>query len=609
MKTQTTTYTVGTKTRLDQIFTNGIPVNAFIDKGRCSIGATYGEITNKSRCTIITVPNISILLGKQLDHPEIDIVYEKVSKEDVKTLLTTPKPGHKIMTTPEGMRKIMNAAIEIGRYDEIVNEWFLLLDEVHTFVTENYREDILTPFDYFWSFRLKSIISATPYTFSDSRFKELEHVKIAFTEKLGTVTLVEALSPMAVVDYMLKHPENYKGNLHFMINSVHSIADAINRAQVTDCNIYCADDKEHKNMVTLGALTKYYRPLPKTGEYSKFNFYTGKYFEGWDMHDEDATVILVTDVYQPHTRVGVSNRGKQAMGRLRDTPSQLIHITNHTGIKEFKSMSEFQTEDLAKAKYLLKSNNDYAMECKRNGWKFEQDDRLIPFADIDKVTNIATLNSMKLDQKTHEAANNEIYNHIAYIEQAWQDAYFDTERTFTDIRLETVTAVKRKSASDQLREDYNALKNLQQRKSEAMVFQLFGSVEDDIKVKNPTAYNAAKYLSMDEMDNLNYNVKRVNAAIILKQNQVAEIKLCRLLVLEFKIGAFYTNEYIKSKLQDMYNQLEIREDDGKVKVANASQIADSGRFEVRATKRKNAAGKDEHGKVIIRAQFGLRMAA
>ena len=120
----TTTYLVSPKTRLDKVFPNGIPVNAFLDKGRCSIGGTYREITDKSRCSIIPVPNVSILHDKKSEHPEIDIVYGDVSYEDVKAMFATRKPGHKILTTPEGVPKIMRAAFETGRLDEVYREWF-----------------------------------------------------------------------------------------------------------------------------------------------------------------------------------------------------------------------------------------------------------------------------------------------------------------------------------------------------------------------------------------------------------------------------------------------------------------------------------------------------
>jgi len=140
----TITHEVNPKTLLDKIFLNGLPVNSFINKGRCAIGATYGEIINKTRCTIITVPNISILLNKKDSHPELNVVYGNVTDSEIKAMIRKSEVGQKIMTTPEGLRRIIVVATELCRIEEIYREWFLLLDEAHTFISEEYRENILT---------------------------------------------------------------------------------------------------------------------------------------------------------------------------------------------------------------------------------------------------------------------------------------------------------------------------------------------------------------------------------------------------------------------------------------------------------------------------------
>lgn len=205
MEPKTITLRVSPKTLIDQIFTNGLPVNSFINKGRCAIGATYGEIMYKLRCTLIVAPNISILISKKESHPELDIVYGDVSDEEIAKMFATKKPGHKIMTTPEGMRRIMKAVEEAGRLEKVYSEWFLLLDEGHTFISEHYRDDILVPFKYFWKFKNKSIISATPYEFTDEKFKQLQHYKIEFTDVLGTVNVVNAKSVVGVLNWILKN--------------------------------------------------------------------------------------------------------------------------------------------------------------------------------------------------------------------------------------------------------------------------------------------------------------------------------------------------------------------------------------------------------------------
>lgn len=604
-----TAYTVGIKTPLKEIFPNGLPINAFIDKGRCAIGATYDEITNKTRCTIMVVPNISIILNKKEAHPELDIVYGDIPDADILAMFTYKVSGQKIMTTPEGMRRIMEAAEQAGRLNELYQDWFLLLDEGHTFITENYREGILRPFDYFWLFRKRSIISATPYVFTDERFKELDQYKIQFTEKLGMVHLVNATSVIGFLNYILGNLDNFPGNLHIFYNSVTEIRNAVLRAGLPDCSIFCADDEDGKNMKTLGELVRFFVREPKTDTYKKVNFYTCKYFEGWDLYDENATVILVTDFHRPHTKVGVGTKGKQAIGRLRNVPHQIIHITNHNHTKEMKTLETFRNEYLDDAEFLIKQNDDYIADCHRKGRLPKEDKRLLPYADINKTTYTATINLMKLDQQINEAANNEIYNHIIYIEQDWRNGYFHITRYDADIKLETKTVIKRKSASKQLEEDYLKLIAYKDRQQHGLLYCLGVTPEEEVKASNPMAYKA--YLHLDEtiMIQLKYNVKKVEAVIILKENTIAEVKLLKLIGQLFKVGERYTNEYIKSKLQDIYTKLDIREVNGKIKVAKANDLSERGRYELKDCKIPDGKGKPQNGQLVIRAQFGLRMVA
>jgi hypothetical protein len=612
----THTYMVCPKTRLDKIFANGLPVNSFIDKGRCAIGGTYSEITNTERSSLITVPNISILLSKEADHPEIKIVYGEASYQKVKLMLLERKPGIKIMTTPEGMKKIMDAATEIGCLDEVCNEWFLLLDEVHTFISESYRPDILRPFEYFWNFKYKSIISATPFIFTDPRFRTLDYHKIMFTEKLGTVRLFNSTSVVGTLDYILKHINEFPGNVHIFYNSVQEIIKAINRAKLSDCNIFCGNDKDGNNKRKLGDLFKFFVEQPSADNFKKINFYTCKYFEGWDLFDKDATAILVTDVYQPHTKVGVGSKGKQAIGRVRldekknSNLFQIIHITNHTNNRTMQPLEKFREQYLEEAQFLIAKNNEHVALLKRQDREIEDDETLLRYADIDPSTKLATLNLMKLDQQINKAANEEIYNHIDYIQKDWEDAYFNVVKEEADCRLETGTQYKRKSAASQLKEDYLRLKTHKTKQQQGMVFSIGKSVEQDVKDTNPLAYKAYKLVEEAKMDELNYNVKKVQAEVIVKENKRADQQLLELLNNAFRVNNFYSNEQVKTKLQAIYTALNLREANGKVKVAKANEIAEAGRFEVAITKRQNdKTGNYDHGLVIIRPQFALRMVA
>jgi hypothetical protein len=612
-----TTYVVDPKTRLDKIMPDGIPVNAFIDKGRCAIGGTYSEITNKRRSSLIPVPNISILLCKKLDHPEIDIVYGDVSYEDVKRILLIKKAGHKILTTPEGMRKIMKAAAEVGRLEEIYKEWFLLLDEAHTFSSESYRDDILAPFDYFWNFAKKAVISATPYEFTDPRFKTLDYHKISFKKKLGTVKVVIADSTVATLNYILQNLDKFPGNLHIFYNSVTQIVAAIRRAGLTleQCIIFCANDQKGKNMRKLGDLISYFVSEPAPGIYKKVCFYTSKYFEGWDLYDQDATIILVSDEHRPQTCVGPSSKGKQAFGRLRsgktlgDEPHALIHLTSCKDIRYMRPLNEFRAHFLEEAKISIINWNLKVQRHNIKGIEIKNSPDMEKYADVSEETNIATLNIMKLDQQINEAAGNEIYNHIDFIKKDWEDGYFHVESIKAHHKVENVTAMKRKSKAQQLKEDYLKLVEYKNSITEKMVFTFGQTLEEEIKERNPTAYSAFVLLNESTMIDLKYNVKEVETAIILKENTMAELKLARLLNQQFKAGQKCVNSEIKNKLQRIYNQLNIRTENGKIKVAKASDLVDNGWFEMTACKLKDSKGNFENGQLIIRANFNLLMAA
>jgi uncharacterized protein YxjI len=605
-----TVHTLAPTEFLNKIYPNGLPVNTFLDKGRCAIGATTIELIFKERCSLIVVPNTSILLDKEISHPEIDIIYGEVHYANVVDKLRHIKQGHKIMTTPDGIWKVFKAAEEVGRLNELYNEWFLLLDEAHTFITEIFRGDaMLRPFNYFWKFKHRSLMSATPYIFSNPKFEELHHVQIKFTSKIGKVSLVNCRSIDATLNWILEHRDEYPGNLHIFFNSVTEIRLAINRANLNDCAIFCANDKENGNLIKLGDLAKFHCPQPGTGKYRKINFYTCKYFEGWDLYDDNATIILVTNVNKVHTKVAVSMKGKQAIGRLRNIERhETMHLTNHHYNKYMKTITEFKADFILEANYSINLSNQYIAFCNQNNLPKKAHDGIDKYADIDKYTQLALLNWEKLDQQINNAACAEVYNHINYIKQAWEDAYYEVELSYSDLQVETATNHKRKSAAKQLEEDYKQLIT-QNQSGRQITLSLNASITDYIKKTNPQAYKASELIEETTMEKLKYNIKKVDAEIIARENSSSEFKLRQMLNLKFKIGSKYTNVEIKEKMQAIYNFLEIKNPNGTIKIAKASQLSEKGLFEVENCKLTDKLGETAHGKRILRAQFSLRMAA
>lgn len=608
MSKTNTTYTVSVETVMAQIFKDGLPVNSFIHKGRCAIRATSLELEWKIRITLLIVPNVSIILSKWNskrieDRPDY-IVYGDISDEEIKKIFQDERKGFKIMSTPEGMKRIMRIAKEADKLNQVYKEWFLLLDESHTFISELYRPNILIPFNYFWDFDNKSILSATPYRFSDPRFNELHYHEVKFTETLGTITLVNVVSVYGTLSHLLTNAHEFPGNIHIFYNSVTEIKRAVLRADLQDCNIFCADDKDKANMLKLGELEKFFVPEPGEGLYKKINFYTCKYFEGWDLHDDNATMVLITDCNKAHTKIGVSSKGKQAIGRLRSDPYQIIHITNHEHKSSMTSFAEIKEDHTRIAQKIIADSNDIVVNSQSE--KFKGDVRTNKFADVDKLTKLATLNLYKLDQQINESASHEIYRNIKFIKADWEKAYFKVNIEYSDIKIASKSEEDRKSDSTKLKEAYLELLSLQNQPQVNKGFILGKSREQMIRQQNPLAYQAIRLLDEEMMISKKFNVKKIEIEIALKANTIAEVKLLTLCRSVFKIDTFYTNEFISMKLNQFYHKLGIVDPKtGIIKVAKPSDLGQEGRFNIKKGKR-SINGKNTHGYWIKFYSLGVK---
>jgi hypothetical protein len=599
-------YTLGPKEYLDKIFTH-LPCNAFIHKGRCGIGGTTLELKNETRCSIIVAPTVGILIDKKKSNPNLFIVYADVSMEDVQKQLAKHESAQKIMTTPEGLKKIIDAADQLGMLNQLHNDWFLLLDECHSYITEDYRLGILKPFDYFWDFKHKAIISATPYFFTDDKFKQLDYHEVKFTDSIGTITLVDCHSVLGVLDHIIKVSEDQQGNLHIFLNSVTEIVLAIRRAGLTDCNIFCANDKDGENMRKLGEFCKHYVEQPDKSNFKKVNFYTSRYFEGWDLFDDDATIVLVTDIHSPHTKVSVGMKLKQAAGRLRKDNPQIIHLTNHHhsyGVP--KQLRDFTDEYYNDAKFMLKQYEEYRLYRISQGLKPKENTDLSRYADFECKGGIAKLNSMKLDQQINQAHSNEAYNNMLLIKAEWENAYYDVILKQSNIKLETTTTMKRKSKAQQLKEDYLTILTYKQ----SCGFYLNTTPDEQIKMTNPLAYQASKLLDQSTMERCEYNVKKVTTEVILASNAQQERKLLQLLAMEFKQGDRFTIDEIKIKLQTIYIIVDLRDPGtGKLVTANANDLETKGWYDINPCKENRGKPKLENGFRILRPRFSIRVAA
>lgn len=421
------TFEVDIDARLSEIF-NLIPNNSIINKGRCGIGGTYLEL-KAERNSIIIVPTNAIIDNKCFDEKgnikdgyyvvRGKTKYFKSSK--LKQFMQDQTKHKKIFCTPESLSKIIKCGYNL---DELHNEWFILFDEAHTVITDAYRKNMLIVFNYFFEFANKAMISATPYKFSAPQLEAFTRYKIGFTSKVGKVEIISTTNVNARLYQFLKDPERLPHRVHIFLNSVNGIAEIIRMASVTDCSVFCKDDKD--NMRKLDELKSYFKANPCEETFSKFNFYTTKYFEGWDLYDENATMIVVSDVNNITLRTGISNKCVQAMGRNRKKSNRLVHLTNDYNIPTFE-----QFENLAKGVFktayaTITNYQAYLAQSEVESFNPDKDvlNSVEKYCDLEGNGYQVRLNYFNVDRLINRDYCEQEYNSVDFIKQAWEKSHY-----------------------------------------------------------------------------------------------------------------------------------------------------------------------------------------
>lgn len=589
-------------------FPDGHIPKGFIDKTKTRLGITYTNF-HDNRHTITTIPSTAIIDDALTEYPYLGLfpVWDGVTPKDVADYLRDDSVKIKrLVPTPESFGKIITGAASIGKEDWLYKNVFNYLDEVHCYATEAFRDDILRPFDYASKFNKYGNLamgSATVFPFSDPRIAAMQHYKIRFREKFGTINIINHYSPKAVLHDMMMHPDQFPGNVHTFFNSVTEIGDLVRSTGITDVNIFCRDDE--RNMISLEDAKIYFRSKPVKEHYKKFNFYSCKFNDGWNLKDDEtATLILVTDTSIPHSLIGIPFKGFQAVGRLKATAHKIYHITNDFGKSGMKQFGDIQKDWLYNAEAHIEFHNLHAGNCRRDSI---QDNGLLynlvkPFSDVKE--GIAKLNPYKLDQRICEEYCKEHYNNAATIEQTWQSMNYNTTRSnygyVPIVRAKKTQAEVNKGVVERLEE----LKN----HPETYVYEPVSATLKKYKTDYPLLLDAYEILGKDEIVKLKYNDKAMKEALIKVGNQHAEAKLRLMLIDEFKLNSKHAKQAMKIRLQQLYNQLGIRKPDGQIKVAKATDFESYG-FKLKDSKIENDKGELKPGFEIIKLNFTVKQAA
>jgi hypothetical protein len=564
----------------------GLPPNSIFYKGRCGIGGTTLEI-KFDRHSLIVVPNTPAITSKSND-PELiqyhilGVMGEKGQTREAKIQkimneLNVTGRYIKIMTTPDSFDCVIEAAIRLNKLEWLQQNFFLLLDECHSFVTEAFRENITIPFRYLWNFDKKCLISATPFEFSDPLFYNLDKHEIIINEKLGEIELIETEDIEGVVHFLLSRPDKFPGNVHIFYNSITKLSDtlklAISKCGNIDVNLYCSPNDE--NIKKLEGIPGVFKQEPVNSNFKKFSIYTTRYFEAWDLKDKNATLILITDVNAKNTKVGISNKGFQALGRLRGKAHRLIHITNHANIDFKRELKYFKEKHTLYAKDTIAAYNIHGYKCKKFKVKpyKKLKEAVENYAELSADKYVAKLEIIKIDQFANHESCNEEYNNITFIQEAWERSNYDVVRK--RVITSTIPNLQKVLVSDQLTLAFKMVKELEENKHNLLFTDDYDKGKQQIMQVNHTFEFAFKaYHILGETKIIEIGMNRKSLAEEIQKTIIAEVLVQIEIEVKhrFKLHHPYANKTVKEILQQIYNKTGYTKNGKTIKIANAKEI-------------------------------------
>lgn len=322
-----------------------IPTNTILYKKLTGLGATYGEL-KADRDSIILEPNVPVIKGKCKDpkHAKDNLmgVYENVTVDSIVKYLQACKEKHiKLLSTPESFSKIKAAFEEVDR--DIYSTCYLLFDECHKIVKDvDYRENITLPFDDFFMFENKGLVSATPLDFTDPRFFKQKFQIMEIQPNFEYAQPLNLYHTNNVLQELKKRIGNIEKPIFLFINSTETIYSIMDKLDILEqSTVFCAYNsvKNLKDKKFSQAYSDW-----DAAKMNKYNFLTSRFFNALDIElDFQPEVFIVTDVTMAtQSIIDPFTDTIQIIGRFRNGIASASHITNTDYKFQVRSKAQLQ---------------------------------------------------------------------------------------------------------------------------------------------------------------------------------------------------------------------------------------------------------------------------
>lgn len=539
-----------------------IPSNTILDKKITGCGATYGEI-KADRHSIIIEPNVPVIKGKcsKPEHGEDNLlgVHEGVYREQVINYLhqsIKENKRFKILSTPESFQKVKEAFCILGV--NMHEECFLLFDECHKIVKDvDYREDITLPFDDFFQFKSKALVSATPVKFSDPRFNTFKTVEVVPAYNIQkTINLY----PTNNILETLKEVIQREGKICFFINSTDIIDSIMNTLQIKEeSTVFCAP-KSVERLNVKGFMNAH--EDWKEESMKKYNFFTSRFYCALDIEmQERPTLVMVTDLYHAtHTMLDPRTDVWQIIGRFRNGVSDVYHVTNFNqnlpvqsiaDLKEQISIME-QVHDYLQLQYNHASSRNarivYMETLKSHPYKKflgGNDQKNWQLIDnyIDEGIVTSFYNSVERLLDGYNRCNDYKIN---YIKGGYHEASEKLEKLVIPSKFKSIKEKKRAIV-----EQLELIKDMDS--------EFKREWRDNLYSTDPWIVEAFELLGKETIEELGYSNQKIKEAIIVERyrRKTTSTAFIELMKNTFHVGAKYEVERVKNTILSIHEKLDI----------------------------------------------------
>ena len=535
-----------------------IPTNTILYKTLTGLGATYGELKT-DRNSIIIEPNVPVIVGKCNDpkHKEDNLfgVYEGVYTEDViKYLEKSADKRTKILTTPESFQKVKDA-FELMDMD-IYGTCFLLFDECHKIVKDaDYRSDITLPFDDFFLFNEKALVSATPISFSDPRFEmqkfQIIRIEPAFEYKLP-VSLIHTNN---VLEQLKRTLDKLNAtDICLFVNSTDMIYSFIKQLDIeNESTVFCAKKsvEKLKNKKFKHAFEQWSKSKMK-----KYNFFTSRFYNALDIELEiKPTVIMISDVYfSEYSMIDPHTDAIQAIGRFRNGVNRVCHIFNTNPNLPVRTEEEIGIYLQVSKEVYDKIKTFYDCATSEEARKaYREALKVLPFNQM--LNKDGKENFFAIDNYVDEALLKSSYNAQEKLIASYRsNRLFDLDVESAYFPFGDFERLKKESKYASLKDKRKeVVRQLELLKGDDET-EMIRNYKEDLRKADSFIYGAYEEIGKEMIESLDYSVKRIKEAMILKQNRekTEGTEFIQLIKNSFKVGQKYTKKYIKEELTRIY---------------------------------------------------------